>query len=202
MAHNGGQIQHLCGLRQLSAQWCSPDEVKRNPGALKERGDSRIPLRFIRATRYCVLLLLGMLLPAAAPAGDAVGLPSGYCGWEVVDYMIEKPLCGLQGDAGRGEQIVSDSHLGNCLACHELPIEGIEAYGTIGPPLEGIGSRMTEAQIRIRIVDTRNINPMSIMPGFYRDPRLINRPGKPYRGKTFLTAQQVEDVIAYLLTLK
>ena len=91
---------------------------------------------------------------------------------------------------------------GNCLACHQLPVQGIEAYGTIGPPLEGIASRFTEAQIRLRIVDTRNINPMSIMPGFYRDPRLINRPGKPYRGKTFLTAQQVEDVIAYLVTLE
>jgi len=61
---------------------------------------------------------------------------------------------------------------------------------------------MTEPQIRLRVVDTRHVNPMSIMPGFYRDPRLINRPAKAYRGKTFLTAQQVEDVIAYLATLK
>ncbi len=133
---------------------------------------------------------------------DTDPLPEGYCNWEVVDYAIEAPLCGLGGDAQRGKKIVSDSHLGNCLACHQLPIPGIEAYGTIGPPLGGLASRMTEPQIRVRIVDTRNINPMSIMPGFYRDPRLINRPGKPYRGKTFLTAQQVEDVIAYLVTLK
>ena len=183
MAHTGGQNPHLSELRRCG-------------------GDSRIPLRFIRATGCFLLLLLGVLLPATAPADDSAGLPSDYCAWEVVDYTIEQPLCGLQGDAGRGRQIVSDSHLGNCLACHELPIEGVEAYGTIGPALKGIGSRMTEPQIRIRIVDTRNINPMSIMPGFYRDPRLINRPGGKYRGKTFLTAQQVEDVIAYLVTLK
>ena len=59
-----------------------------------------------------------------------------------------------------------------------------------------------EAQIRLRVVDTRNVNPMSIMPGFYRDPRLINRPAKAYIGRTFLNAQQVEDVIIYLTTLK
>ena len=148
------------------------------------------------------ILVLVALVPIPGMAQDTVALPQDYCSWEVKDYAIEEPLCGLDGDALRGKQIVSDSHMGNCLACHQLPIPGIEAYGTIGPPLQGIASRFTEAQIRVRIVDTRNINPMSIMPGFYRDPRLINRPGKPYRGKTFLTAQQVEDVIAYLVTLK
>jgi sulfur-oxidizing protein SoxX len=155
---------------------------------------------FIRTGQ--IILLLVALAPITAMAEDTVALPKNYCSWEVKDYAIEEPLCGLDGDALRGKQVVSDSHLGNCLACHQLPIPGIEAYGTIGPPLQGIASRFNEAQIRVRIVDTRNINPMSIMPGFYRDPRLINRPGKPYQGKTFLTAQQVEDVIAYLVTLK
>jgi sulfur-oxidizing protein SoxX len=125
-----------------------------------------------------------------------------YCQWEVTDYAIEKSLCGYSGNAERGKAIASDGNRGNCLACHQLPIDGIEAYGNIGPPLAGIGSRQTEGFIRLRVVDTRNINPMSIMPGFYRDPELINRPGKPYIGRTFLTAQQVEDVIAYLVTLK
>jgi sulfur-oxidizing protein SoxX len=129
-------------------------------------------------------------------------LPADYCQWEVTDYAITRPLCGLSGDATRGKAIVSDSGRGNCLACHQLPIPGIEAYGTIGPSLEGIASRLTEGQIRLRVVDTRQINPMSIMPGFYRDPRLIHRPGKPYAGRTFLDARQVEDVIAYLVTLK
>lgn len=130
------------------------------------------------------------------------GLPDDYCRWEVTDYAIVEPLCGLAGNAQRGSEIVSDSGRGNCLACHQLPIPGIEAYGTIGPPLAGIAARLTVPMIRLRVVDTRHINPMSIMPGFYRDPRLINRPGKDYRGRTFLTAQQVEDVIAYMATLK
>lgn len=149
-----------------------------------------------------IILLLVALVPLTGMTEDTAALPGHYCSWEVKDFAIEEPLCGLDGDALRGKEIVSDSNLGNCLACHQLPIPGIEAYGTIGPPLQGIASRFTEAQIRVRIVDTRNINPMSIMPGFYRDPRLINRPGNSYRGKTFLTAQQVEDVIAYLVTLK
>ena len=148
------------------------------------------------------IFLSAALVPATAIADDTTARPENYCSWEVVDYAIEKPLCGLSGAAQRGKKIVSDSHLGNCLACHQLPIRGIDADGTIGPSLLGSASRFSEPQIRVRIVDTRNINPMSIMPGFYRDPRLINRPGKPYRGKTFLSAQQVEDVIAYLVTLK
>ena len=102
----------------------------------------------------------------------------------------------------RGRAIVSDSSRGNCVACHVLPLDHISVYGTIGPPLTGIARRYTESQLRLRVTDTRQINPMSIMPGFYRDPSLINRPGKRYIGRTFLTAQQVEDVVAYLVTLK
>lgn len=125
-----------------------------------------------------------------------------YCQWKVNNYSIEEALCGYIGNAERGKEISSDGSRGNCLACHQLPIENVEAYGTIGPPLQGVGSRLPIGFIRLRVVDTRHISPMSIMPGFYRDPKLINRPGKPYIGRTFLTAQQVEDVIAYLVTLK
>jgi sulfur-oxidizing protein SoxX len=157
--------------------------------------------------RYAIILTL-LTIPLAHASdterlthrGD--GQPEVYCRWEVENYAIAKPLCGLAGDPKRGQEIVSDSNRGNCLACHQLPIPGIEAYGTIGPPLAGIASRLPLPMIRLRVVDTRNINPMSIMPGYYRDPRLINRPGKEFRDRTFLTAQQVEDVIAYLATLK
>jgi sulfur-oxidizing protein SoxX len=147
-----------------------------------------------------LVLLACAPLPGVTAAQD--GLPDDYCRWEVVEYAIKEPLCGLAGDAQRGSEIATDSGRGNCLACHQLPIPGIEAYGTIGPPLAGIASRLSVPMIRLRVVDSRNINPMSIMPGYYRDPRLINRPAKQYRGRTFLTAQQVEDVIAYLATLK
>lgn len=151
--------------------------------------------------KYLIIMLLASsLLSGMANGQDA--LPDDYCRWEVVDYAIQEPLCGLAGDVQRGKEIVTDSYRGNCLACHQLPIPGVEAYGTIGPPLAGIAARLSVPMIRLRVVDTRSINPMSIMPGFYRDPRLINRPAKAYRGRTFLTAQQVEDVIAYMATLK
>jgi sulfur-oxidizing protein SoxX len=149
-----------------------------------------------------LLFVIPLFNISYADSSDSIASAETYCQWQVTNYAIEQPLCGYTGNAERGKAIASDGSKGNCLACHQLPIEGIEAYGTIGPPLAGIGSRQSEGFIRLRVVDTRNINPMSIMPGFYRDPKLINRPGKPYIGRTFLSAQQVEDVIAYLVTLK
>lgn len=153
------------------------------------------------------LVLLSMLLAVIGGSSFAdsdINMPPAepYCQWQVDKFAINKPLCGLSGDAARGKAIALDGSKGNCLACHQLPVKGIEAYGDIGPPLAGVGSRLSEGFIRLRVVDTRAINPMSIMPGFYRNPELINRPRKDYAGRTFLTAQQVEDVVAYLVTLK
>lgn len=163
-------------------------------------------MKFSLNTLIINTVLTVSLLWFAGPgfADEAVNMPEAerYCQWQVTNYAIEEPLCGFSGNMKRGKMIASDGSKGNCLACHQLPIDGIEAYGTIGPPLEGVGSRLTEGFIRLRVVDTRHISPMSIMPGFYRDPKLINRPGKKYVGRTFLTAQQVEDVITYLVSLK
>lgn len=149
-----------------------------------------------------LIFLLFAGSPVMAEVDGVPPAPEAYCKWEMVDYSIPAPLCGLKGEAARGVKLMTDAAKGNCLACHQLPVEGIEAFGTIAPPLAGIASRLSEAQLRLRVVDSRHLNPNSIMPGFYRDPSLINRPGKLYVGKTFLAAQEVEDVIAYLVTLK
>jgi sulfur-oxidizing protein SoxX len=161
------------------------------------------PLRLVR-TGIVLLCISSRVDTAMAEPSPHATLPPAepYCQWRVENYAIKQPLCGLSGDAERGRAIVSDSGKGNCLACHRLPIEGIEAYGTIGPPLVGVGTRLSQAFIRLRVVDTRRISPMSIMPGYYRDPALIHRPAKSLAGRTFLSAQQVEDVIAYLVTLR
>lgn len=151
-----------------------------------------------------LIILTGLLAIPASGIADSQQMPppEPYCQWEVKNFAIDEPLCDLQGDVERGRAIATDSYRGNCVACHSLPEEGIEAFGTIGPPLAGIGKRLPRGMLRLRIVDTRSINPMSIMPGFYRNPELTHRPAKGMEGRTFLTAQQVEDVIAYMETLK
>lgn len=145
-----------------------------------------------------LLLFVSTFLLAAESAVEA----EKYCEWTQVNLSIDKALCGLKGNAERGREVVIDKHKGNCLACHMMPISEAPLHGTIGPPLYAIGSRLTEGQIRLRVVDELQINPDTVMPGFYRDPSLANRVADEYWGKTFLTAQQVEDVVAYLVTLK
>ena len=144
----------------------------------------------------------GMLLAGLAWAADQPPLPDGYCTWTQRNFAIIEPLCGLQGDAERGRDIAADSHAGNCLACHVLPIPEEPFHGTVGPPLNGIGNRYTPGQLRLRVVDEQVVNPFTIMPGFYRDPRKANRVADGFWGKTFLSAQEVEDLGAYLVTLK
>ena len=150
--------------------------------------------------------LLGLTFIGVATAADpaASELPpiEPYCQWKQTDLMIKEPLCGLKGDAERGRAIATDGNRGNCVACHNMPFGDVEGYGTIGPSLAGIGGRYPEGYIRLRVVDAKSVNPASIMPGYYRDPAKINRPAKRFKGRTFLTAQQVEDVIAFLMTMK
>lgn len=145
---------------------------------------------------FSVLTVLGLLLTPLQAAAEV------YIPWNQEGLAITRPLGGLQGDAVRGRGIVIERSKGNCLACHQLPIPEQEFHGTVGPPLTGIASRLSEGEIRLRVVDEKQINPISVMPGFYRNPKFFNQVLEEYAGKTVLTAQQVEDVVAYLLTLK
>jgi len=120
----------------------------------------------------------------------------------VENFAINTPLNGLTGEPENGRKLVVDKNKGNCLACHTLPIPEEDFHGTIGPPLIGIASRQNPAQLRLRIADMKQINPFSIMPGYYRDTIKINRIAAKYEGTTILSAQEVEDIVAYLATLK
>lgn len=122
--------------------------------------------------------------------------------WSSEGFAIERPLGELRGDAERGRMIVIDRSKGNCLACHRMPIPEEEFHGTVGPSLIGVASRLNEGQLRLRVVDEKQLNPSTIMPGYYRDPDLFNQVLEAYAGRTVLSAQEVEDVVAYLLTLK
>lgn len=158
------------------------------------------------AQTVMLVALLGLITAGTTSAADlsTSGLPpiEPYCQWQQTDFMINEPLCGLKGDATRGRAIATDGSRGNCVACHDMPFTDVEGYGTIGPSLAGIGARYPEGYIRLRVVDAKSVNPLSIMPGYYRDPSKIHRPAKMLEGRTFLAAQQVEDVIAFLMTMK
>ncbi len=120
---------------------------------------------------------------------------------EVADNAIALPLDGLSGDAARGRAIVASRQQGLCLLCHSGPIAEERFQGTLAPGLDGAGLRWSAAQLRLRLVDSRRLNPDSIMPAYYRADGL-QQVGREWRGKTLFTAQQLEDVVAYLETLK
>lgn len=152
---------------------------------------TRIPRRLFRATAWIALVV------AAAPAAGA----DGYRPWQADGLAIPEPLGGLEGDPERGRAIARDRSRGNCLACHHMPIPEASDHGTVGPPLYGVGARLSEAELRLRVVDEKRVNPETIMPAFYRHPDRLNRPLAGF-DRTILTAQEVEDVVAYLTTLK
>ena len=120
--------------------------------------------------------------------------------YQIVNDSIPKPLDGLAGDPARGRAIVA-GRAGNCLACHHAPIPEEPFHGDLGPPLEGIGDRATAGALRLRLVAPRTLNPDTVMPAFHQVDGL-RRVAPLHRGRPLLTAQEVEDVIAYLLTLR
>jgi sulfur-oxidizing protein SoxX len=114
---------------------------------------------------------------------------------------IDAPLDGLAGDAARGRAIVADRTRGLCLLCHAGPFPEERFQGDLAPDLAGAGSRWTAGQLRQRIVDGRRQNPASIMPAYHRSEGL-ERVAPALRGRPILDAQQVEDVVSFLATLR
>jgi sulfur-oxidizing protein SoxX len=126
------------------------------------------------------------------------------------DGAIAQSLTGVPGDVASGREIVGNKSLGNCVACHEVTdLEDVPFHGEIGPMLDGAGDRWSEAELRGIVANAKVMFEGSMMPSFYKTEGFI-RPGNAYTGKaadpeTFgplLTAQQIEDVVAYLATLK
>jgi sulfur-oxidizing protein SoxX len=113
---------------------------------------------------------------------------------------IPASLTGAKGDPARGRTIVANRQVGLCLLCHSGPFPEERSQGDLAPDLRS-ATRLTEGQIRQRIVDSTRINPQSIMPAYYRTEGL-ERVAPAYRGKTILSTEQIEDVVAYLTTLK
>jgi len=116
------------------------------------------------------------------------------------DAIVE-PLGGSRGDATRGRAIVVDRQKGLCLLCHTGPFPDQRFQGTLAPDLRGAGGRWTEGQLRLRMVDSGKLNPSSIMPAYYRVEGLT-RVGSAWQNKPVLATEQIEDVVAFLITLK
>ncbi|MEO5702240.1 MAG: sulfur oxidation c-type cytochrome SoxX [Casimicrobiaceae bacterium] len=118
----------------------------------------------------------------------------------VVGDAIPAPLAPL-GDAARGRALLVAREGANCILCHAIPDPALRFAGDVGPSLAGIGNRLSVGALRLRVVDNSRLNPLSIMPSYYRTDDL-DRVAPAYRGKTILSAQEVEDVVAYLSTLR
>jgi L-cysteine S-thiosulfotransferase len=139
----------------------------------------------LKALALCLLSLSG-------GATLAAGLPA-----------IDKPLTDKPGDPANGLKVAIDTERGDCSICHVLPIPGAppDAFGNIGPPLAGVASRLTVPELRQRIVNAKVISPETLMPAYFVTQGLT-RVDPKYAGKPILTAQEVEDLVAYLATLK
>jgi L-cysteine S-thiosulfotransferase len=103
------------------------------------------------------------------------------------------------GDALRGREVFVSREGGHCVLCHAVP--GVASAGDIGPSLGGVGARLNAAQLRLRIADITRVKPDATMPSFHRTEGL-NRVASRYAGQPALSAQQVEDLVAYLGTLR
>jgi len=117
------------------------------------------------------------------------------------DDAIPESLTGARGDPARGRAIVANRQVGLCLLCHSGPFPEERFQGSLAPDLRGAGARWTEGQLRLRIADSRRINPATIMPAYHRIDGLV-RVAPAWRGKPLLTAEQIEDVVAFLVTLR
>jgi sulfur-oxidizing protein SoxX len=114
---------------------------------------------------------------------------------------IPGSLTGMPGDATRGRAIVVNRQKGLCLLCHTGPFAEERFQGDLAPSLAGAGSRWSEGQLRLRIVDSRRVSPNTIMPSYYRIDGLT-RVGAAWRDKPVLSAAEIEDVVAFLQTLR
>lgn len=149
-----------------------------------------------------------MILAFAASTGAASAAEVAPGDVAFADGAVEASLTGTPGDAENGRKIVGDKGQGNCVACHQSDdLADVPFQGNIGPMLDGAGARWSEAELRGIVSNAKMMFPGSMMPSFYKVDGFI-RPGDGYTGKAagddlppILSAQQIEDVVAYLTTL-
>ena len=142
------------------------------------------------------LLAAGLPLAVAQAPTDP-----GVVRFDAVGDAIPRPLTATPGDAARGRAIVTNRRVGLCLLCHGGPFPEERFQGTLAPSLAGAGTRWSAGQLRLRIADPRRLNPQTPMPAYHHTEGLV-QVAAAWRGRPVLEAQQVEDVVAFLQTLR
>ena len=151
----------------------------------------------INSLKKTVVFVLGLFLAQTAHADVT---PSEVVSDDYGAVMVS--LTATPGNAANGRKVFMNRKQGNCLACHvNSEMSEQTFHGEVGPSLDGVADRWTQAELRGMVVNSKKVFEGTIMPAFYRDSG-FNRILKKFEGKTILKAQQVEDVVAYLLTLK
>ena len=128
-------------------------------------------------------------------------LLTGFSTCSLAQQSLPNSLTGEKGDPARGRSIVVNRQVGLCLLCHSGAFPEEPSQGDLAPDLRGAGARWTEAQLRLRIVDPMHLNPATIMPAYGKSEGLW-RVAPAFRGQALLTPQQIEDVVAFLATLR
>ena len=144
-------------------------------------------------------------MAAAWLAAAAFTLPCSAGAQALRSYVvtgdgIAESLTGTPGNAARGRALVLE-RTSTCILCHSGPFPEATFQGDLAPSLAGAGSRWSEGQLRLRLVDASRLNPATIMPSYYRIDGLL-RVGPAWRGKPILSAEQIEDIVAYLASLR
>jgi sulfur-oxidizing protein SoxX len=143
-----------------------------------------------------------LALVAAIVAASGARIQNGWAqSYAVSGDAIAQSLTGAPGNAVRGRSIVTSRQKGLCLLCHSGPFAEERFQGDLAPSLAGAGRRWSEGQLRLRMVDSRRLNAATIMPSYYRTDGL-SRVGAAWQGQPVLTAAEIEDVVAFLLTLQ
>ncbi|MFT0861841.1 sulfur oxidation c-type cytochrome SoxX [Ancylobacter sp. G4_0304] len=143
---------------------------------------------------------------ACVLVGAPLAHAQGAAAVELAPYVVSgdaiaEPLAGRRGDAAQGRKLLEDRHRSLCILCHAAPGVPEPFQGTLAPSLDGIGARLSEGQIRLRIVDMKRLNRESIMPSYYAIREGV-RVAPAWRGRPLLDATGIEHLVAYLVTLK
>lgn len=148
-------------------------------------------------------LLIGALalVPWVHPPDRAQAADAAVAAYRVVSDGIPDPLIDGPVDPLRGRDIALNPNQGHCVACHRLPIAHGQPFGTIGPALDAVGSRLSPAQLRLRLVDPKRLYPDTLMPAYHRTHGL-HRVEPRHADRAILGAQDIEDLVAYLATLR